>query len=379
MIRLAKASLAIAYAVLKWLPARNKRIIFLSRQSNSSSLDFRMLQAALLHRDGDLEIVSICNRLDGTLRGNISFCLDIIRSLYYLATSSVCVLDSYWPTVSLLNHKKSLTVVQMWHSLGKIKQSGLQSVGRAGGRSRKLSEELRMHRNYDYIVAGSPVWNACYCASFGCAEEALLNIGLPRIDYIINEKEKNARLILKAYPRLFEKPIVLYAPTFRRGRDVGDVVADLVCDDYNLVLKCHPNQMIEGSGAFDCPEFTAMQFLSVADVLVTDYSAIALEGAVARVKTLYYLYDYDQYIEENGLNIDLPAEMPGCVFYDGPSIASAVRSALFETYPTEVFESYREKYLIHNEGNCTSDLAEFIISVCIEHRCCSQQMIIGVE
>ena len=41
--------------------------------------------------------------------------------MYHLATASVCVLDAYWPAISLLHHKKSLTVIQMWHALGKIK------------------------------------------------------------------------------------------------------------------------------------------------------------------------------------------------------------------------------------------------------------------
>lgn len=54
----------------------------------------------------------------------------------------------------MLNHKSSLTVIQIWHALGKIKQSGYQTVGKAGGRGRLVADELCMHRNYDYIIAG---------------------------------------------------------------------------------------------------------------------------------------------------------------------------------------------------------------------------------
>ena len=67
-----------------------------------------------------------------------------LKSMYHLATASVCVLDSYWPAVSVLHHKKQLAVIQMWHAMGKIKKSGYQSLGKKFGRSDMIAREMRM-------------------------------------------------------------------------------------------------------------------------------------------------------------------------------------------------------------------------------------------
>ena len=83
-----------------------------------------------------VEIVTLCNRLEGESSGGlVHFAVTTLKSMYHMATSSVCVLDAYWPAVSILKHNESLTVIQMWHALGKIKQSGYQTLGRESGRS----------------------------------------------------------------------------------------------------------------------------------------------------------------------------------------------------------------------------------------------------
>ena len=72
----------------------------------------------------------------------LKFSAVMFKSMYHLATSRVCVLDSYWPPVSLLKHKEELRVIQIWHAIGKIKQSGLQSVGKKSGRKAEYADFL---------------------------------------------------------------------------------------------------------------------------------------------------------------------------------------------------------------------------------------------
>lgn len=75
--------------------------------------------------------------------------------------------------------KKSLTVIQMWHALGKIKQSGYQTLGKASGRGAEMAHLLKMHENYDYIIAGGKAWNPFYEKSFNQPQDKLVNCGLP--------------------------------------------------------------------------------------------------------------------------------------------------------------------------------------------------------
>ena len=363
VLQAGKAILAALYSLLKLLPTKNNKVVFLSRQSNTTPLDFALLQQELLIQDEGLEMVTICDRIAPGAKSKARFAKDTLRSMYHLATSKVCVLDSYWPAVSIFTHKGNLTVIQIWHALGKIKQSGYQALGKPGGRGEKVSRALHMHRNYDYIIAGAKIWNPCYCASFGCSEDKLVNIGLPRLDYLIYGKEKHSEIIYSRYPELRDKTVLLYAPTFRRTGDADHTVliSRLAEQGYALVLKGHPNQQIEPEQALCCPEFSAMQMLFVADYVITDYSAIALEAAAANVKTFYYLYDLDCYKESTGLNINVVEEMRDCVFFDVESLLKGLENAEQGCYPESVFNRYKEKYLIPDRGHSTKDLANLVM------------------
>ncbi|MGN0658324.1 MAG: CDP-glycerol glycerophosphotransferase family protein [Emergencia sp.] len=362
IIRAGKFCMAVLYGLLKCFPTRNNRILFLSRQSDRLSLDFSMLKDRLTAMNPDIQIIAICNRLDDSRSGLLGFAADTLRSMYYLATSRVCVLDAYWPAVSILRHKESLTVIQMWHALGKIKKSGYQTLGKESGRGEKTARLLCMHKNYDMIIAGGPAWNPFYCASFGTAEDKLRNIGLPRIDHLLQTEEANREAARRAYPVLREKQVILYAPTFRRGIELKwePLLDEIDFDRYVLIIKGHPNQNIQCShpGVLMCQEFSAVDLLAACDYLITDYSAIAVEGAILNRKTYYYLYDYEEYTEKNGINVNPFDSMPGCAFRDAGALIRSLESG---NYNQEALDRYRERYLPAELGTSTQKLAELVL------------------
>ena len=356
--------LIIIYAPLKLLPSKQNKVVFLSRQTNDVSLDYRLLQDYLKSEKPDIEIVNICRRYEKSEKGYseyLVFAKNILRSLYHLSTSGVCVIDGYWPAVSMLKHKKTLTVVQLWHAMGKIKESGYKSLNKKSGRNPKVAKAMAMHRNYDVIIAGGKAWNKFYCESFDVSEDVLLNCGLPRIDYLLSTKAENRERVLKAYPEFENKTVLLYAPTFRRGWDAdwGNFPELLDFEKYALVVKNHPNQKLKlTEDCLTCDEFSSDELLSVCDYLITDYSAIAVEGALLDVKTFYYVYDYEKYSENNGLNIDLFEEMPNCVFKNAQDLADALE----KEYPSASLEGYKKKFLPENLGTSTKTIGDYIIN-----------------
>lgn len=350
------------YSVLKLFPLIPNKVLFLSRQSNELSLDFQKLKDELLLEKPELQIVEICNRLDDKKEGVLGFAVDTLRSMYHLATSEVCVLDAYWPAVSVLKHKEQLTVIQMWHALGKIKQSGYQTIGKESGRNREISEIMRMHKNYDYIIAGGKAWNPYYVASFGANEESIVNIGLPRIDYLLETAEENKKKVWETYPEFKEKKVVLYAPTFRRGMESKweSLMEHFCFEDSILIVKGHPNQTLDSlrKEVYCCPEFSAVELLAACDYLITDYSAIAIEAAILNKKTLYYLYDYEEYAQKNGINVNPFESMPGCAFKEAEELIAYLEMG---KYDQKVLQDYREKYLPEELGTSTRKLAELVI------------------
>ena len=102
-----------------------------------------------------------------------------------------------------------------------------------------------------------------------------------------------------------------------------------------------------------------MELLSVCDYLITDYSAIAIEGAILNRKTYYFVYDYEEYTSKNGTNIDLFKEMPGCVFKSAEELCRAIDGE----YPESSLQSYRQRFLPEPLGCSTKLLADMILTL----------------
>lgn len=351
------------YLPLWVFPVQKNKVSIFSRQSSTPSIDVQMLASEIESQNPDTKIVVLVKRDDGGAKGMISMMPFYIRSLYHMATSKVCVLESYWPPLSVCRHRSNTVVVQMWHSIGKVKKSGIITTGKPGGRSEKLSRAMKMHKGYDLIIAGAPSWNKFYMESFGCDESILRNVGLPRIDHLVNDKKDISEEIYKKYPELVGKCVVLYAPTFRRGSD--DIANELLFgldsldkERYAVIIKAHPNQKIDISSydLHECPNCSAVDLLTVSDYLITDYSAIALEGAALDVKTFYYVPDYDEYEKQTGLNINIFEEMPDCVFLESADVIDAIR----KPYPAGSLKGYKKKFLFDGIGHSTKAIADVI-------------------
>lgn len=367
LIILFKSVMRFIYFFMKLFKTKNNRVLFCSRQSNTASIDFKLLQEELQNRNETLEIITICNRMEKTPKSLMSFAVDMLRSMYYLATSKVCIVDSYWPAVSILKHKKTLKVVQIWHSIGKIKKSGYQSVGKGSGRSVNVAHWLDMHKNYDYIIAGAKSWNKFYCESFNVSEDVLLNYGLPRIDYLINTADNNKEKFFEENPSLRGKKIVLYTPTFRRNMEDrwNEITKVNWPKDIALIIKLHPNQdktkdVLEKDNIYYFDEWKTADLISVCDYMVTDYSAIALEAAILNKKTFYWTYDYEQYTKNNGVNINLLEYVMNNV---EPDLDKLVNKIVDDNFDEQEFQLYRKRFLPEELGVSTYKIVDLIESL----------------
>ena len=366
LLVLLRAVLNLFYSILKVFPVKEKKVVFCSRQSNEIPLDFILLQNSLKEKDEEIRCINMCRHIGYNFFDYLKFSAVMLKSMYHLATSRVCVLDSYWPPVSLLKHKEELRVIQIWHAIGKIKQSGLQSVGKKSGRKAEYADFFNMHKNYDYIIAGSKSWNKFYCQSFGTTEDKILNYGLPRIDYLIQNEKKNRDKFFAEYPQACGKKVVLYAPTFRRNMESRWFDISKAAGRQNLVIivKNHPGQhdhyRIDDDNFIYADNWKTLDLLCVCDYLITDYSAIALEAAALNKPTYYWIYDYEEYLSNNGLNIDIKKELGSYAFEDINIIADKISN---EKYIYDEYDKYREKYLFNDLVQSTLKICALIISL----------------
>lgn len=364
MIIISKYVLRFIYSILKIIPINKNKVVFCSRQSSSLPLDFKLIQDYIEKENSDIKCVSICCRVTSGIKSYMLFLLAVLKSMYHLATSKVCILDSYWPAVCMLNHKQELKVIQIWHALGKLKKSGYASVGKKSGRKQEYAKLIHMHDNYDYVIAGGEAWNPYYCESFSIDNSKILNYGLPRIDYLLATEERNRTRFFKENPALKGKKIVLYTPTFRRNMHTyWEPILDAFEDEnIILIIKTHPGEKRKEyklkNNMFYFEEWPTIDLIAVCDYLITDYSAIALEAAVLNKKTFYWMYDYEQYVENNGVNLDMYGIVPKHIFKD---VNELFQCLINDNFNDEDYQQYRKVFLPNELGNSTEKIVNEIL------------------
>ncbi len=365
------ASLAIALAqtlysaFLFFLPARHK-VVMLSRQSNNPSRDFTMLADELRRRDPDLEVVIRCRFIERSPLARIAYVGDVIAQMYHLATSRVCIVDGYLIPVSVLTHRRELTVVQMWHSLGAIKHFGYQSLDRPGGRSSSLARAMRMHRNYDVVLCGGPATVPVFAAAFNTPAENVLPLGLPRVDFLAAKGAAHAtavdRLTMQ-FPLLADtsKHRVLYAPTFRKNGDTGYAAVLAAFDParFTLIVKPHDLEVasLDSPHVVDATGTDVLELLHVCDAVVTDYSGVAFEAAAAGVPVYYYVYDLDAYAADQGLNLDPLQRFAQDACERIEPLVARMAAGQHDATPAREF---RTDFLPATGAHCTETIAQLV-------------------
>ncbi len=369
ILKLFGFSLNFVYLFFKLLKSRRK-VVMISRQSNNISSDFRMLGEELKSKH-NLEVVYLCRTLDGgvdsTIFTKISYGFHMFTQMYHLATSSVCVLDSYSPVVSILNHKKNLKIVQIWHSIGVMKKFGWQIIGNQEGSSETIAKLMKMHRNYDVIYCAGEECKQVLIEGFNADASKMRVFPLPRVD-LLKDKEYNAETkakIYEKYPQLKEKETVLYAPTFRKNEEgFNDSFKKLVdsfdFEKYNLVVKLHPLTKVDfdESKVIADKEFSTFQMMSCADKFISDYSCMIYEAGIMGIPLYFYNYDMDLYENNRGLEIDYNI-LPGYKSGDAKSVVESLELP----YDYEYHSRFINR-MITNTENCTANMAADIASMC---------------
>lgn len=364
-IRIGKVFLNIIYLFIKIIPTQEK-VVMLSRQSNKPSIDFELIKDEILKRNDKIEIVMLCKVLRQDFKERIKYCFYILKCMYHIATSKVCVLDGYSIPISLLKHKKNLEIIQIWHASGAIKKFGYQSIDKKEGRGTEIAKIMKMHKNYSHVIAPSSATAEFYKEAFGIENEKIAINGLPRLDYIMADKSKDKKIkeFYKKYPKFKNKnkKTILYVPTFRKGSD-GVKEAQKLIDrvnfaKYNLIIKLHP--LDKNSKAYKYmvnKRYNTYDLLKIADYIITDYSAVAFEASILNKPLYFYVYDIENYKKTRGLNVDLFKEMNNSTSKDIKEIMKDIES---NKYNYEELKEFRNKYMEENYYDATTKLVDFI-------------------
>lgn len=352
------------------------KIAFISRQSETPSTDFRYLINEIKTNYPQYKVTVLCKMIPSSFGGKIKYLGEMFRQMKVFATSKVVVLDGYCILASMLRHKKELKIIQIWHALGAFKKFGRSVLDKEGGKSSKTAKAFKMHKNYSLIAASGDECVPFFSEAFGQPESRFIPIGIPRMDYL-TDKEENARVrgnILLKYPQLDNgRKNILYAPTFRDTDEdraalaaaTKELVNKVNYSDFNLIVKHHVvdsnKEQIYTDSRMNMAEgenFTAMDFMCVADYVVTDYSSVIYEALLKDLPIYIYCFDSDKYIDERGFYIDFWTDLPALYSKNAKGICDFIASGMRANSEKE--EKFKKAYVNKRFDSITAEYGKLI-------------------
>lgn len=169
----------------------------------------------------------------------------------------------------------------------------------------------------DYLVVSGAHDERVFKSAFNAKESSYLRYGMPRNEELWNVSSGRREQLRKQLSIPENKKVILYAPTWRESEDGGksytikppihiDEWKKNLGTEYVVLFKAH-HQTTKVLGLqfddfiVDVSNYPSVNDLMiVADLLITDYSAIAFDFSILCKPILCYTYDYEDYLLKRG-------------------------------------------------------------------------------
>lgn len=300
---------------------------------------------------------------------------NIIKFLKLYASSAVVVVDDYFRLLNMVDKRNDVKLYQLWHACGAFKTFGFTRLGKKGGPEQTDPN----HRMYDYAIVSSQKIAKHYAEGFGLSDECIIATGVPRTDIFMNENYAAAvkERILKKYPRLKDKRILLFAPTSRGNGQMSshypiDVfhpaeIYEALDGQYAILIKLHPfcHERFEIPEQYQdfiidlSDEDELNDLLFVTDLLVTDYSSVIFEASLLDIPMVFYSFDLDEYISSRDFYYDYKSFVPGKIVYNERELIQTVTDGDFAFNKVNAFKA---EFFDNIDGLSSQRVADHIIN-----------------
>lgn len=227
-----------------------------------------------------------------------------------------------FPVKGLLKQKLAKLISNSSHQLniGTWHGTPLKKIG-ADSLDYVLNE--RVIKSIKYTLSGCHHTESCLKSAFQFESDEIKQYGTPRNDIFF--KKQNRIEICNKLNLPSDKKILLYAPTFRGDLNlsglqqiqeinwikVGDILKEKFGGEWCSVVRVHPH--VQNDVRFDSNEGfingnigdDMAEYLSIADILITDYSSSLFDFLLSKNPVFLYAPDISSYSnEERGLYFD---------------------------------------------------------------------------
>lgn len=328
----------------------------------------------------------VIDRGDSARRSNNRLINEIKKFFYgkeffkdYATAKALFLTDYFFPAYAA-QPREGQSVVQLWHGCGAFKKWGYSLADKKWGASKKQLEECPVHNTYTHICVSSPKVKFAYAEAFGIGEENVMPIGSPRTDvYFDKEFVKSCReKVLKTFPEIGNRKIILYAPTFRGYSVAASYIENMMSfekmqrelgEDYALVIKLHPltaksfNILDTDNFVFNATECLEIETaLCAADMVITDYSSLIFEYALLERPMIFFAYDLESYGDARDFYFPYESFVPGEIVRNTREIIDEIKR-LETDFNVERVRRFKEDFMCSCDGKSTERILEISLGL----------------
>lgn len=294
-----------------------------------------------------------------------------IRSVYELQTAGI------WIDNARKNYghkRKKQLYIQTWHGGPGVKRVEMDVAEELGKRYvRKAKQDSKM---CDVMLSNSQFMTDLFSRAFWYDGE-IRECGTPRNDVLCTEDPGIREKVRSFYGISGEKKLVLYAPTFRKDKDLSVYDMDLkkCCQrlaerfggEFVLYLRLHPNishlasQMeLDPEQVVDATLYPDMQeLLAGCDCLITDYSSSAVDYTLTGHPCFLYASDIDRYRDNRGYYFGFD-QMPWDIAQNDQQLEHII-AAYDEKVAAERIARFHEKFGMKEKGTACAACVDMIL------------------
>lgn len=346
---------ALFYTLFRLAKRNPQKVFLVATHDDSPEGNIGIVAEELKKQDENYEIIWF------TRKNRITRPIDFfIKKAYHLATSGTIFLDNGFLPMAYFRFAPDVKVVQLWHGTGTIKKFGQDSNE---GKLKIL--EYKANRNITHLIVNSDSVKEEYVSAFGVPDDKAYVLGLPRTDRLLDSDfmDQCKSTFYQDYPDLEKKKCILYAPTFRDHEVENprihldlDSMSQALKEDEVLLIRLHPHvagrveeELKQGKwhNIINVSNYSGVTtLLSVADMLITDYSSIIFEYCLTNRPMIFYAYDLEVF-EKDGRSFyrDYREYVPGKVVETQEELVRSMERPETEKISGFVEENFKYKDL----------------------------------
>lgn len=353
--RLKEYKIAAFYYAFRIFPIRKNKVVFCNYNGKGFGCNPKYIALELMAREEDWDIVWLTKDRKGKFPKGIRVIeWDSRQAVYELATAGAWVDNQR----KLWYHRKRRKqfFVETWHGgAGPIKKIGADNPANIGNKPYEHTSR-HMDKIVNIMISNGRMRSEIYRRAFLYTGE-ILECGAPRNDILVKGWEAYAPRIKAYFGLPADSRIVIYAPTYRKGRRTdqiklqGETVLQALQErfggEWYMLKRLHPTmenraeelsyteRILNASGYDDMQELMAG-----ADVLISDYSSVISEFSIMKKPIFLYAEDIDAYGVERDFYMD---------YFKLPYSVSKTEAELLESIHAFDEEAYKEQLNQYHE------------------------------